>query len=92
MKEFMMLVSGERGMLARAALVATGIVIMTLAAGQGVIALITLAIPDQTQRISANAVPPSPRTYTVTRSVMDNTLTTGSISRPAGVRVDPCKN
>lgn len=30
------------------------------------------------------------RTYTVTRSVLDDPVTTASIPRPAGMRVDPC--
>lgn len=92
MRDLVALFAGERGMIARAVLFSIGLVAFTLAAGQGVVALLTMAIPDQTQRISANSPPPTARTYTVTRSVMDNAMATGSISPPAGVRVDPCKN
>lgn len=92
MRELMTLFSGERGMIGRAVLFSVGLVAFTLAAGQGLVALLTMAIPDQSQRISANSPPPAARTYTVTRSVMDNAITTGSISPPAGVRIDPCKN
>lgn len=95
MKEVLALLSNERGLVRRAALLSIGLVAFTLAAGQGVIALISKAIPDRAERISANATPPQAvtRNYTVTRSVMDNAITTGSITpRPAGVKVDPCKN
>ena len=81
---------GERLMLGRYVLVAIGLAGFTLLAAQGAIVLIQAALPDQTQRLSANSAPAS-RTYTVTRSVLDDQITTGSIPRPQGQPVNPCR-
>lgn len=92
MKELMLFISGERGLVRRYLLLSAGLVAITFVAAQSLVALITLAVPDQTQRISANTPPTGTRLYTVTRSVLDDNLTTGSISKPGAVRIDPCKN
>lgn len=92
MKELMLFISGERGLFKRYLLLSAGLVALTFVVAQSLVALITLAVPDQTQRISANTPPTGTRLYTVTRSVLDEGITTGSISKPGGVRIDPCKN
>lgn len=92
MKELMLFISGERGLVRRYLLLSAGLVAITFVAAQSLVALITLVVPDQTQRISANTPPTGTRLYTVTRSVLDDNLTTGSISKPGAVRIDPCKN
>jgi hypothetical protein len=92
MKELMLFISGERGLVRRYLLLSVGLVALTFVAAQSLVALITLAVPDQTQRISANTPPTGTRLYTVTRSVLDDGITTGSISKPGAVRIDPCKN
>ena len=87
----MMFISGERGLVRRYALLSIGLVAFTFVASQSLVAVIAMMVPDQTQRLSANTAPGGTRVYTVTRSVLDDTLTTGSISKPGAVRVDPCK-
>ena len=91
MKELMMFVSGERGLVRRYILLSLGLVAFTFIASQSLVTLISMMVPDQTQRISANTAPGGTRVYTVTRSVLDDNLTTGSISKPGTVRIDPCK-
>lgn len=88
----MLLLSGERGLVRRFLLLSAGLVAVTFVAAQSLVALITFAVPDQAQRISANTPPVGTRLYTVTRSVLDDGITTGSISKPGAVRVDPCRN
>jgi hypothetical protein len=92
MKELMLFISGERGLVRRYLLLSVGLVALTFVAAQSLVALLTLVVPDQTQRISANTPPTGTRLYTVTRSVLDDNLTTGSISKPGTARIDPCKN
>lgn len=92
MKELMVFISGERGLVRRYILLSIGLVAFTFIAAQSLVALITLMVPDQVQRISANTPPSGTRAYTVTRSVLDESITTGSISKPGAARIDPCKN
>ncbi len=91
MKELMMIFSSEGKMVRRYALLSVGLVAFTFIAAQSLVALITLLVPDQSQKFSANTAPGGTRNYTVTRSVLDDPLTTGSISKPGAVRIDPCK-
>lgn len=88
----MSFITGEHGLVRRYLLLSAGLVAFAFVAAQSLVALISFMVPDQAQRISANTPPAGTRTYTVTRSVLDDGITTGSISKPAGVRVDPCKN
>jgi hypothetical protein len=72
MKELMLFISGERGLVRRYLLLSVGLVALTFVAAQSLVALLTLVVPDQTQRISANTPPTGTRLYTVTRSVLDD--------------------
>lgn len=81
---------GEFAMVRRYLVLSGGLVVVTFAAAHAVIALITMVTPDQVSRISANP-PQGSRTYTVTRSVLDDQIQTGSIPRPAGKPADPCR-
>ena len=94
MKELMAIFSSDGKMVRRYVFLSIGLVAFTFVAAQSLVALITFVLPDQSQKFSANSVPASTgtRTYTVTRSVLDDEVTTGSISRPGAVRIDPCKN
>lgn len=92
MREFLSMVSGERRFVGRYIMLSTLLVAFTFAAAQGMIALITHFVPDQTTRISANTMGGTTRTYTVTRSVLDDTITTGSVPRPGTAKIDPCRN
>ncbi|WP_150287768.1 hypothetical protein [Rhabdaerophilum calidifontis] len=91
MKSILGLIGGEGVMLRRFLLLSAALVAVTFAAAHGVIALITLVTPDQVGRISATTAQGT-RQYTVTRSVLDDGLQTGSIPRPAGRPADPCRD
>jgi uncharacterized membrane protein YcjF (UPF0283 family) len=90
MRTLLDLVGGESGLLRRYIFASAVLVAFTFGAAQGLIALITMVTPDQTARLSASAAQGS-RTYTVTRSVLDDQIQTGSIPRPRGQAVDPCR-
>lgn len=79
-------------MVQRYALLSVGLVAFTFIASQSLITLITFLVPDQPLRVSGNAPSTGTRTYTVTRSVLDESLTTGSIGKLNSIRIDPCKN
>lgn len=79
-------------MVRRYALLSIALVAFTFIASQSLVALITLMTPDQPLRVSGNSTTGVTRTYTVTRSVLDDTLTTGSVGKLNPTRVDPCKN
>lgn len=87
MKDWVILNGGEGGMLRRYAVLSLFLVIGTFLAANGLVSLIQQVTPDQSTRLSAHqASQEAPRLYTLTRSVLDDQLTTGSITK-----VDPCK-
>jgi hypothetical protein len=86
-------VFGDGKLLRRSLLVAAGLVALTFVAAQSLVTLVTAFVPDQSQRFSANSAPPAvARNYTVTRSVLDDQITTGSVNTLKPTRVDPCRN
>lgn len=92
MHELLSYFAGERKMVRRYALLSIALVAFTFIASQSLVALITFMTPDQPLRISGNTPSNGTRTYTITRSVLDDNLTTGSIGKLNPTRVDPCKN
>jgi hypothetical protein len=87
MKDWLILNSGEGGMLRRYVVLSLFLVVGTFLAANGVVSLIQQAVPDQSNRLTAHqASQEAPRLYTLTRSVLDDQITTGSIQK-----VDPCK-
>lgn len=87
MDEFLARFSGENGMLRRYLAACTALVVLAVLAAQGLAALVDAA---GGQPIPEIAKAGTTRTYTVTRSVLDDPATTASIPRPAGQRIDPC--
>ena len=87
MRSFFSMFSGEGSMVRRSLLLAVFLGAGTLALAQGLTMFVGSFAPESIQRFAASSVPASSRNYTVTRSVLDDNITTGSISR-----VDPCKN
>ncbi len=86
MKDWLILHSGPGGLLRRYTVLSTLIATAILVAANGVIAVIQQVIPDRSSRLTAHqATRDAPRLYTVTRSVLDDQITTGSIHK-----VDPC--
>lgn len=86
MKDWLILNSGDGGMLRRYALLSLFLVVGTFLAANGVVSLIQQVVPDQSSRLSAHqASQEAPRLYTLTRSVLDDQITTGSITK-----VEPC--
>lgn len=86
MKDWLILNSGDGGMLRRYAVLSLFLVVGTFLAANGVVSLIQQVVPDQSTRLSAHqASQEAPRLYTLTRSVLDDQITTGSITK-----VDPC--
>jgi hypothetical protein len=85
MKDWLTL-NSDSGMLRRYVVLSLFLVVGTFLAANGVVSLIQQSIPDQTTRLSAHqASQEAPRLYTLTRSVLDDQITTGSITK-----VDPC--
>jgi len=86
MKDWLILNSGSGGLLRRYTVLSVVLTAGTFIAANGIISLIQQAIPDQTTRLSAHqATQEAPRLYTLTRSVLDDQITTGSIQK-----VEPC--
>lgn len=86
MKDWLILNSGAGGLLRRYTILSVVLTVGTFVAANGIISLIQQAIPDQTTRLSAHqATQEAPRLYTLTRSVLDDQITTGSIQK-----VEPC--
>jgi hypothetical protein len=97
MRDFFSMFRGEGSLVRRSIYLAIAVGAGALALAQGLTMLAKTFTPVDIQRFSANSVPATPRTYTVTRSVLDDAITTGSIApqgfSPASVaRVDPCRN
>jgi hypothetical protein len=87
MRDWMILNGGEGGMLRRYVVLSLFLVVGTFLAANGLVSLIQQVTPDQSTRLSAHqASQEAPRLYTLTRSVLDDQITTGSITK-----VDPCK-
>jgi hypothetical protein len=91
MNEFLTSIFGEGRVLGRSILVAGGLVALTFVIAQSLVALLSAMVPDQSQRFSANSVPQGTRLYTVTRSVLDDQISTGSVNALKPVPVDPCR-
>jgi hypothetical protein len=86
MKDWLILNAGDGGMIRRYAVLALFLVVGTFLGANGVVSLIQQVVPDQSTRLSAHqASQEAPRLYTLTRSVLDDQITTGSITK-----VDPC--
>jgi hypothetical protein len=92
MRGFLSIFGRDLPLVRRYLLLSLGLVAFTFIASHSLIALIAVMVPDQTHQFSASSAPPTTRTYTITRSVMDESITTGSIAKPGAVRIDPCKN
>lgn len=92
MRRSLGMVSDSGGMVRRHLVIAAGIGIFMLGIAHALILLVEFALPDEPQRLAAGT-PPSGQTrvYTITRSVLDDNLSTGSIPRPKASRVDPCR-
>ncbi|MCZ8374543.1 MAG: hypothetical protein O9342_04130 [Beijerinckiaceae bacterium] len=91
MKDIIEFLAGDRAMVRRYLLLSVVMVGATFAAAQGVVALLAVLVPEPMPRYSA-AQQGQTRVYTVTRSVLDDQLTTGSIPRPGQAKLDPCRN
>jgi hypothetical protein len=86
MKDWLILNCGAGGLLRRYTILSVVLTVGTFVAANGIISLVQQAIPDQTTRLSAHqATQEAPRLYTLTRSVLDDQITTGSIQK-----VEPC--
>lgn len=79
--------NGPGGMVRRHLAMAAGIGILTLGLAHGLIRFIETSVEPEPARIAAGQT----RNFTVTRSVLDDNLATGSIPRPKGARIDPCR-
>lgn len=86
MLDWLILNRGEGGLLRR--YVALGVFLMVggYLLADGIMVMMREVMPDQTTRLSAHqAARESTRLYTLTRSVLDDQITTGSIQK-----VEPC--
>lgn len=88
MKEFFELFSSERRMLRDYAIMALGIVAGTLVLAQVLVAMVGTNLPPETQRLNVIEAANAAKTYTITRSVLDDPINTGAINQ---IRLDPCK-
>ena len=91
MKDLINFIAGDRAMVRRYMILSVLLVGVTLGLSQGVVAVLTAMVPEPMPRIAA-AQATQTRTYTVTRSVLDDQLTTGSIPKPGQAKLDPCRN
>lgn len=91
MKDIVEFLAGDRTMVRRYLLLSVVMVGATFAAAQGVVSLIAWLVPEPMPRYAA-AAQGQTRIYTVTRSVLDDQITTGSIPRPGQAKLDPCRN
>lgn len=87
MRDFFSLFGGDSRMVRDFALMAFGIVGVTLIAAHGLSYLVAINARQEIPQISA-ADRDRTRTYLVTRSVLDDPINTGSINQ---IRFDPCK-
>lgn len=86
MLDWLILNRGEGGMLRRYGVLGAFLLVGGYLMADGIMALMHEVMPDQTQRLSAHqAARESTRLYTLTRSVLDDQITTGSIPK-----VEPC--
>lgn len=86
MLDWLILNSGEGGMLRRYIVLTGLLVVGTFAAANGVVSLVRQAVPDQTTRLTAHqAQKEGERHYTLTRSILDDQIMTGSIQK-----IEPC--
>jgi hypothetical protein len=91
MKDLINFIAGDRAMVQRYMILSVLLVGVTLGLSQGVVAVLTALVPEPMPRVAA-AQATQTRTYTVTRSVLDDQLTTGSIPKPGQAKLDPCRN
>lgn len=91
MNDILSLFSGEKSLFRRYLVLCAALAVATYVVAQTLIALIALQAEPAQPLPLANAGSTT-RTYTVTRSVLDDPATTSSIPRPAGIKVDPCRN
>ena len=91
MKDLLFILSSERKMVRNYALMAVGIGCLTLVGVQQLVRIIGTSEINGQQKITASSAPASVKNYTVMRSVLDDQMTTGSISSMNQIRLDPCK-
>ena len=91
MKDLLFILSSERKMVRNYALMAVGIGCLTLVGVQQLVRVIGTSEINGQQKITASSAPASVKNYTVMRSVLDDQMTTGSISSMNQIRLDPCK-
>lgn len=91
MKEIVEFLAGDRAMVRRYLILSVVVAGATLGIAQSVIAALSYFMPEPMPRFAAGSQG-SPRTYTVTRSVLDDQISTGSIPRPGQAKLDPCRN
>jgi hypothetical protein len=91
MKDIVEFLAGDRSMVRRYLVLSVLMVGGTFAAAQGVVSVLAYLVPEPMPRYSASTQVQT-RTYTVTRSVLDDQITTGSIPRPGQAKLDPCRN
>lgn len=91
MKDILEFLAGDRSMVRRYLVLSVVMVGATFAAAQGAVSLVTWLLPEPMPRYAATSQGQT-RVYTVTRSVLDDQITTGSIPRPGTAKLDPCRN
>lgn len=92
MKDIVEFLAGDRAMVRRYLLLSVVMVGATLGVSQGVVSLLAYMVPEPMPRYASSPMQGQTRTYTVTRSVLDDQITTGSIPRPGQAKLDPCRN
>ena len=91
MKEIVEFLTGDRAMVRRYLILSVVIAGATLGLAQSIVAALSYFMPDPMPRYATGGQGTS-RTYTITRSVLDDQITTGSIPRPGQAKLDPCRN
>ncbi len=91
MKEIVEFLAGDRAMVRRYLILSVVVAGATLGIAQSVIAALGYFMPEPMPRF-ASGNQSSTRNYTVTRSVLDDQISTGSIPRPGQAKLDPCRN
>jgi hypothetical protein len=91
MRDFLFILGIEKKMVRDYAIAAIAIGGLAYFAAQGLVSVVGAMSTPDVPKISAAGANGSVKTYTVTRSVLDDQMATGSIQSLNQIKLDPCK-
>ena len=91
MRDFLFILGSEKKMVRDYAIAAIAIGCLAYFVAQGIVSVIGAMSTPDVPKISAAGANGSVKTYTVTRSVLDDQIATGSIQSLNQIKLDPCK-